>query len=61
METKKKGFDCVEFKAQAQRRLMEEFETRRHEFATYVDFLNAKAEEDPQSRALLVRFGVNRR
>ncbi|HUW57274.1 MAG TPA: hypothetical protein VMZ92_11625 [Planctomycetota bacterium] len=57
METRKKPFDCVEFKRQAQRRLMEEFEARRDEFATYADFINAKVKEDPKAIAMRRHFG----
>ena len=60
METKTKPFDCVEFKTQAQRRLMAEFKIRAKEFKTYADFLNAKADEDPQARAWVEKFGLGR-
>jgi hypothetical protein len=55
--TAKKAFDCVEFKAGAQRRLMAEFQARRAEFATYADFINAKADEDPRVRKMREHFG----
>ena len=58
METKKKAFDCVEFKAQAQRRLMAEFQARRGEFRDYADFINVTAEQDPRVRALRQRLGL---
>ena len=45
MGTKPKTFDCVEMKREAQRRLRAEYERRRSEFGSYVEFLNAKAEE----------------
>ncbi len=60
METRNKTFDCVEFKAEAQRRLMAEFKSRRKEFATYADFINAKAEEDPQAKAWVEKFRITR-
>ena len=45
MATKLKTFDCVEMKREAQERLHAEYDRRRSEFASYVDFLNAKAQE----------------
>jgi hypothetical protein len=51
MKTKKKPFDCVEMKNRAQRELMKEYEARRGEFASYVDFLNATADADPRIKA----------
>jgi len=60
METKKERFDCVAFKREAQQRLMKEFEARRDEFATYADFINAKAEEGTRSQAWLKKFAMNR-
>jgi hypothetical protein len=51
MTTQLRKFDCVEMKHQAQRRLRQEYETRSGEFATYEDFLNAKATESDWQRA----------
>ena len=45
MVTRVKTFDCVEFKHRAQERLMAEYEARKDEFASEVEFLNAKADE----------------
>jgi hypothetical protein len=44
---KKKVFDCVEMKRQAQVKLMQEYESRKEEFESYVDFLNSTASSDP--------------
>jgi len=44
MTTRAKTFDCVEFKRQAQRKLLAEYEERKGEFDTYYDFLDAKAQ-----------------
>jgi len=60
MRTKVKTFDCVAFKTLAQRRLMKEFEARRGEFATYADFINTVAEENPKVRALREALGLAR-
>jgi hypothetical protein len=40
-----KHFDCVEMKRQAQKSLRKEYKERRQEFASYDDFLHARAEE----------------
>ena len=55
METKpetQKTFDCVEFKRQSQQRLSAEFERRKAEFDSYVDFIRAKVQEDEWSRRI---------
>jgi len=44
MATKKKSFDCVEMKTRIQRELREEYESRKEEFASYADFINATAD-----------------
>ncbi len=43
--TKKKTFDCVEFKRQAQKRVRTEWEARKHEFDSYEEFLEAQINE----------------
>jgi hypothetical protein len=43
MAKKNKDFDCVEMKQDAQRKLWEEYESRKGEFASYVEFISAKA------------------
>jgi hypothetical protein len=50
MPTDIKRFDCVEMKRRAQEKLQAEFAQRRAEFASYVDFLNAKAKESEMAR-----------
>jgi len=55
-ETQKR-FDCVEFKRRSQRRLMKEYEMRKDEFASYVDFLKAKVGENEWSRDLWNAIG----
>ena len=42
-----KTFDCVEMKRQAQERLIQEYESRKGDFESYVDFLNSTADSDP--------------
>ena len=41
---KKKTFDCVEMKNRIQAERLAEYEARKGEFATYVDFINARVE-----------------
>lgn len=57
METKTKTFDCVEMKHKAQEALLAEFESRREEFATLTDFLNAKVLESDRAAAVWKKFG----
>lgn len=45
MTVKTKGFDCVEMKRECQRKLHEEYEARKGEFASYYDFVEVKAKE----------------
>jgi hypothetical protein len=52
MATKTKTFDCVEMKRRAQEQLRAEYESRKQEFASYVDFLNAKADQSPWVRQI---------
>ena len=53
----KKSFDCVEFKRQAQERLMVEYSTRQTEFGSYSDFIRAKVEENEWTRKLWLSIG----
>jgi hypothetical protein len=57
MSTKTKRFDCVEMKDAAQRRLREEYESRRHEFASYAEFIAAVSDESSWVSATWARFG----
>ena len=45
MTTRSKPFDCVEMKHKAQRKLRAEYESRKNDFASYFEFLDAKAAE----------------
>ena len=51
-----KAFDCVEFKRQSQQRLRAEYEQRKGEFHSYVDFIRAKVLEDEWSRRIWERL-----
>lgn len=48
MTAKKKTFDCVEMKNRIQRDLREEYEARKAEFASYIDFLRTTANESEE-------------
>ena len=52
MATKTKTFDCVQMKRRAQERLRAEYEARKSEFSSIVDFLNAKADASATRRKL---------
>ena len=56
MKTKPKAFDCVEFKRRVQRELLAEYEKRKGEFASYYDFLDAKAQESSWVRRMEKKF-----
>lgn len=58
MPTKTKKVDCVRIKDEAQRALREEYESRRNEFASYREFLEAIAQEDPWVRKMHAKFGA---
>ncbi len=45
MSTKTKTFDCVEMKNRIQAERLAEYETRKGEFASYVDFINARVKD----------------
>ena len=53
---KKKTFDYVEMKRQAQAKLMAEYEVRKNEFSSYVEFIHKTAEIDPKIRAFKERI-----
>jgi hypothetical protein len=53
---KAKTFDCVRMKREAQKRLMEEFQSRKGEFASFEDFLHATVSQDEWVRS--VRQGL---
>jgi hypothetical protein len=48
---KKKAFDCVEMKRQAQARLTAAYEARKNEFSSYAEFIHETAATDPKIRA----------
>jgi len=56
-KAKTKTFDCVESKRKAQDALEKEFKSRRREFASFADFLNAKMTESKDTSEIWKRFG----
>jgi len=60
MKAKNKTFDCVEFKNSIQRELMREYEARKGEFPSYVDFINAAANADPKIQAFRHKVAESR-
>jgi hypothetical protein len=57
---KKKTFDCVEMKRQAQAKLMAEYEVRKNEFISYAEFIHKTAATDPKIRAFKEKIIANR-
>ena len=53
---KKKTFDCVEMKRQAQAKLMAEYDVRKNEFSSYAEFIHKTAATDPKIRAFKERI-----
>ena len=52
MATKTKTFDCVEMKNRIQAQRLAEYEARKGEFASYIDFVNARVKRSPVWKAL---------
>ncbi len=50
MPTKTKTFDCVEMKNRIQAERLAEYELRKGEFASYVDFINARVKDSELMR-----------
>ncbi len=57
MATRTKTFDCVEMKRRAQKRLRQEYEARKDEFDSFLDFINRTAEESEFVREMREKFG----
>ena len=50
MTTKPKTFDCVEMKRKAQEEILAQWDARKHEFASYGEFLEATLLESDWGR-----------
>ena len=58
MKTNKaKTFDCVAMKNRIQEQLMEEYESRKDEFASYAEFIVATADRSALVRSWWARIG----
>jgi hypothetical protein len=53
MTTGKKTFDCVEMKNRIQAERLAEYESRKGEFASYLDFINARVKDSELIRVVL--------
>ena len=58
---KRKAFDCVEMKRQAQARLMAAYEARKSEFSSYAEFIRETAAADPKIRAFREKIATSQR
>jgi len=52
MTTKPKTFDCVEMKRKAQEEILMQWQARKHEFASYGEFLEATLLESEWGRRM---------
>ena len=52
MATRTKTFDCVEMKDRIQEKRLREYEARKDEFASYIDFINARVKRSRLWREL---------
>ena len=60
MTTKKKTFDCVEMKNRIQAARLAEYESRKGEFASYLDFVNARVRDSELAKHMRRKMGVVR-
>jgi len=57
MMTKNKSFDCVEMKNRIQADIQAEYEARREEFSSFVEFVKASSSNSDYARAMHRKFG----
>ena len=57
MSTKTKSFDCVEMKNRIQAERWAEYQARKSEFASYVDFVNARVKTSDLGKIIMPRGG----
>lgn len=57
MEAKTKTFDCVEMKRQCQKKLRDEYEARKEEFDSYMDFIRKTSAESEWVQQMRKKFG----
>jgi len=58
MPTQAKTFDCVEMKDRIQAQLLAEYDRRRDEFASFVEFLTARNDESEWVRKARARLAT---
>ena len=61
MPARTKSFDCVDMKHKAQEKLRAEYQSRKNEFASYFEFLDAKAAESRWQREFWARVEAARK
>ena len=59
MAGKTKTFDCVEMKNEIQAKRLAEYEARKSEFRSYLDFINARVQDSSLWQDLLKRTSPN--
>ena len=57
MAAKTKTFDCVEMKNRIQAERMAEYESRKDEFSSFLDFVRARKHESEWLRQVRKKFG----
>ena len=58
MTTRAKAFDCVEMKNRIQAERLVEYETHGDEFASYLDFINARVKDSELARIVRQKTGT---
>jgi hypothetical protein len=56
-----KAFDCIEHKRRVQKKLLQEYEARKDEFASCADFIYRTADESEEIRAWRERIAGGRK
>ena len=60
MTRKAKAFDCVEMKNRIQAERLAEYEARKHEVSSYLDFINARVKDSELDRIVREKRQTNR-
>ena len=60
MTRKAKAFDCLEMKNRIQAERLAEYEARKAEFSSYVDFINARVENSELAKIICQKTAVTR-
>jgi hypothetical protein len=59
MWMKNKTFDCVEMKNRIQAEIYAEYLAHKDEYATYLDFINARVEKSEFAQRMIARFPLS--